>query len=68
MNSFDGPKDRESRKKLNKLENIKNTFFLQIMFDYILKNKYFGMIKYNKNMQKKRTQTSTIIKNSRRLN
>ena len=53
MNSFDGPKDKESRKKLNKLENIKNTFFLQIMFDYILKNKYFGMIKYNKNMQKK---------------
>ena len=53
MKTFDGTKERKTRERPNQLENIKGTFFLQKMFDNILKNKYLGIIKYNKNFQKR---------------
>lgn len=49
----DGPKDRKTRKRPNKFENVKSTFFLQKMFDNMLKNKYLSIIKYCKNIQKR---------------
>ena len=49
----DGPKDRKTRKRPNKFENVKGTFFLQKMFDNMLKNKYLSIIKYCKNIQKR---------------
>ena len=35
------------------LENIKSTFISKLIFSYITKEKYLGLIKYNKELQKR---------------
>ena len=57
MNSFTESKDINgkfiNKSSENQLEKIKSIYFLQKIFDILTKNKFLGIIKYNKTMQKK---------------